>query len=31
MFIKAICCAAVVFVVLAVLGIWLQKRRGRPE
>jgi hypothetical protein len=30
-FIKAVCCAAVLFVVLAALGIWLQKRRGRPE
>jgi hypothetical protein len=31
MFIKAICCAAVVFVVLAMLGIGLQRRRGRRE
>jgi hypothetical protein len=31
MFIKALCCAAVVFVVLAMLGIWLQKIRGRRE
>jgi hypothetical protein len=29
MFIKALCCAAMVFVVLAVVGIWLQRRRGR--
>jgi hypothetical protein len=28
-FIKAICCLAVVFVVLAVAGIWLQRRRGK--
>ena len=28
-FIKALCCAAVVFVVLALAGMWLQKRRGR--
>jgi hypothetical protein len=26
-FIKALCCAAVLFVVLAALGIWLQNRR----
>jgi len=26
-FIKALCCAAVVFVVLAWAGIWLQRRR----
>jgi hypothetical protein len=31
MFITATCGAAVLFVVLALLGIWLQKRRGRPE
>jgi hypothetical protein len=29
MFIKALCCAAMLFVVLAVVGIWLQRRRGR--
>jgi hypothetical protein len=28
-FIKALCCAAMVFVVLAWAGIWLQRRRGR--
>jgi hypothetical protein len=28
-FIKALCCAAVVFVALAACGIWLQRRRGR--
>jgi hypothetical protein len=27
-FIKALCCAAVVFVLLASAGIWLQRRRG---
>jgi hypothetical protein len=29
MFIKTLCCAAVVFVALAGCGIWLQRRRGR--
>jgi hypothetical protein len=28
-FIKAVCCLAVVFVVLAAAGIWLQRRRGK--
>jgi hypothetical protein len=28
-FIKALCCAAVLFVVLAAAGIWLQRHRGR--
>jgi hypothetical protein len=27
-FIKALCCMAMVFVVLAAAGIWLQRRRG---
>jgi len=27
-FIKALCCAAVVFLALAAGGIWLQRRRG---
>jgi MYXO-CTERM domain-containing protein len=30
-FIKTVCCAAVLFVALAALGIALQKRRRRPE
>jgi hypothetical protein len=30
-FIKALCCAAVLFVLLASLGIWLQRRRRGPE
>jgi len=30
-FVKAVCCAAAVFVVLAALGIWLQKVRRGPE
>lgn len=29
MFIKALCCSAVVFVALAWVGIWLQRHRGR--
>lgn len=29
MFIKAVCCAATIFVVGAMLGIWLQKARKR--
>jgi hypothetical protein len=28
-FIKAVCCAAVVFVLLALVGIGLRRRRGR--
>jgi hypothetical protein len=30
-FIKALCCAMVLFVVLAALGIWVQRYRGRSE
>jgi predicted small lipoprotein YifL len=29
MFIKTLCCAAVVFVALAACGFWLQRRRRR--
>jgi hypothetical protein len=28
-FIRAVCCLAVIFVVLALAGIWLQGRRRR--
>jgi hypothetical protein len=28
-FIKALCCASMVFVVVAWAGIWLRRRRGR--
>jgi hypothetical protein len=31
MFIKALCCAAVVFVAVGSLGISLRRRRGRSE
>ena len=31
MFVKAVCCTAVLFVVLAALGIWLQKRPPRDQ
>lgn len=26
---KLLCCSMMIFVVVAVLGIWFQKRRGR--
>ena len=29
MFVKTLCCAAMIFVALAAAGIWLQRRRGR--
>jgi hypothetical protein len=28
---KLLCCSALVFVVIAWLGIWLQKARGRKR
>jgi len=29
MFIKALCCSMMIFIAVAALGIWLQRRRGR--
>ena len=29
MFIKSLCCSMLVFVALAAIGIWLQRRRSR--
>ena len=29
MFIKALCCSMMIFIALASIGIWLQRRRGR--
>ena len=29
MFIKAICCSAMIFVAVAAIGLWLRRRRGR--
>ncbi|TWG12747.1 hypothetical protein FHX34_105615 [Actinoplanes teichomyceticus] len=29
MFTKALCCTMMIFVVGAMLGIWLQRQRGR--
>jgi len=29
MFIKALCCSVLLFVALAAMGVWLQRRRRR--
>jgi len=29
MFIKSLCCSMVLFVALAAVGVWLQRRRSR--
>ncbi|MBB4691786.1 hypothetical protein BKA14_001934 [Actinoplanes abujensis] len=29
MFIKMLCCSVLIFVAVASLGIWLQRRRGK--
>jgi len=28
-FIKALCCSMMIFIAVAAIGIWLQRRRGR--
>ena len=28
MFIKTLCCSALIFILVASIGIWLQRRRG---
>lgn len=29
MFIKALCCSVMIFIAVAAIGIWFQRRRGR--
>ncbi len=29
MFIKALCCSVMIFIAVAAIGIWLQRRRDR--